>query len=195
SLLLPFYTPEQNADARISCFQEDRIPGQDTRVGSVLSRGMSVMPLYRYMASISLPVLFAVVALGDPGSEARNAPVKVSAGPLKGLPSTAGAHGARIQAMGDNTWLALGKPDPDPTWGSAPGRSWCCTMPFVPGLRGAFLYGEGRHGFTKPDGRYMDDCWFYDLNAHRWVCIYPGTPVKEPGLQRNADGFPTGKDG
>jgi hypothetical protein len=42
-------------------------------------------------------------------------------------------------------------------------------------LRGAFLAGLGPNGFIKPDGHTMDDVWFYDLQAHRWICIYPGT--------------------
>jgi hypothetical protein len=25
----------------------------------------------------------------------------------------------------------------------------------------------------------MDDYWVYDINAHRWICIYPGTNVKD----------------
>src|SRR5262245_41880015 len=148
----------------------------------------------QYPTVISLGVLSAAIALAGTGDESERKPV-ATAGPLKGLPSPVGAHAAKIQAMQDNTWLELGKPDPDPKWGTAPGRSWCCTMPFASELRGAFLYGEGRHGATKPDGRYLDDCWFYDLNAHRWVCIYPGTLVKEPGLTPNADGFPVDKSG
>lgn len=110
--------------------------------------------------------------------------------PLKGLPSAAGAHAASIRDLPENGWVDLGAPAADPKWGIAPGRSWSCTMPFAPHLRGAFLYGEGQHGFVKPDGRYMDDLWFYDLNGHRWVCVYPGTDVKNPGLTRDADGFP-----
>jgi len=116
-------------------------------------------------------------------------------GPLKGLPSAAGPHAAAIRDLADNSWVELGAPAPDPKWGRAPGRSWCCTMPFAPAARGAFLYGEGQHGYVKPGGRYMDDCWFYDLNAHRWICVYPGTDVKEPGLTRDADGFPVDREG
>src|SRR3712207_7245411 len=43
-------------------------------------------------------------------------------------------------------------------------------MPHAPDLGGGFLFGEGVHGYTNPDGRYMDDLWFYDVNAHRWAC-------------------------
>ena len=51
-------------------------------------------------------------------------------------------------------------------------------MPLAPELRGAFLFGEGVHGYTKPDGHYMDDLWFYDINSHRWICCYPGADTK-----------------
>jgi hypothetical protein len=30
---------------------------------------------------------------------------------------------------------------------------------------------------VKPDGHYMNDVWFYDINAHRWICLYPGIEV------------------
>ena len=39
------------------------------------------------------------------------------------------------------------------------------------------LVGQGVHGYIRPDGRY-DDIFFYDLNAHRWICIYPGIDTK-----------------
>jgi hypothetical protein len=68
-------------------------------------------------------------------------------------------------------------------------------MPFASSMRGAFLYGEGVHGHVKPCGRYMDDCWFYDLNGHRWICVYPGTDVKDPGLKPDLDGFPVDPKG
>ena len=35
----------------------------------------------------------------------------------------------------------------------------------------------------------MDDLWFYDINAHRWICCYPGAPTKTLRLRLNADGF------
>ena len=46
-------------------------------------------------------------------------------------------------------------------------------------VRGAFLFGEGIHGYTKPDGHYMDDLWFYDIQGHRWICCYPA-PIPKP---------------
>ncbi|MGH6693458.1 MAG: hypothetical protein ACREF4_22540, partial [Gammaproteobacteria bacterium] len=115
--------------------------------------------------------------------------------PLKGLPSAAGPHAAAIRDIGDNQWLDLGAPAPDPKWGRAPGRSWCCTMPFASGVRGAFLYGEGVHGHVKPDGRYMDDLWFYDINGHRWICKYPGADRKALDLAIDSDGFEATADG
>ncbi len=111
------------------------------------------------------------------------------ASPLAGLPSTPGAHVEKIKALGDNAWLELGSPAPDPKWGRARGRSWNTLMPFAPGLEGAFLFGEGVHGYAKPDGHYMDDLWFYDVRGHRWICCYPGADTKTLDLTLNADGL------
>lgn len=99
-------------------------------------------------------------------------------GPLAGLPSPPGPHIEKIRELGDNSWLNLGPPKADPKWGKGRGRSWTAKMAFAPDLRGAFLYGEGVHGYVKPDGYYMDDLFFYDINAHRWVCLYPGLEVQ-----------------
>jgi hypothetical protein len=117
-------------------------------------------------------------------------------GPLADLPSKPGPHVEKIRALGDNEWLSLGKPAPDPKWGSARGRAWSSNQPAAPNLRGGFVFAEGVHGFTKPDGRYMNDLWFYDINAHRWVCAYPGIEVKtvarrikDGELTLNADGL------
>ena len=98
-------------------------------------------------------------------------------GPLAKLPSKPGAHIQKIKALKDNAWLNLGAPKPDPKWGAGRGRSWSGRMPFAPDLRGAFLAGQGVHGYIRPDGRY-DDIYFYDVNAHAWVCIYPGLNTK-----------------
>src|SRR5262249_12682709 len=54
---------------------------------------------------------------------------------------------------------------------------------------------EGVHGYTKPDGHYMDDLWFYDANAHRWVCCYPGADTKKIALTIDKDGFEVTKQG
>src|SRR5262245_57460960 len=45
-------------------------------------------------------------------------------GPLKGLPSEAGPHIAKIEALGDGEWLSLGAPAADPQFGMGRGRSW-----------------------------------------------------------------------
>ena len=122
-------------------------------------------------------------------------PQKITHGPLAGVPSQPGEHIDRIKAMAANTWHELGMPAADPKWGRAGGRSWTSEMPLALELRGAFLYGEGVHGYTKPDGHYMDDLWFYDINAHRWICCYPGANTKSLKLTINADGFEADADG
>jgi len=116
-------------------------------------------------------------------------------GPLAGLPSAPGPHIEKIRALADNSWLELGAPAPDPQWGRACGRSWTTLMPYAPELQGAFLFGEGIHGYTKPNGRYMDDLWFYDLRGHRWICCYPGADTKTLDLKINADGFESTAEG
>jgi hypothetical protein len=116
-------------------------------------------------------------------------------GPLAGLPSRTGTHLAKIEALGDNAWLNLGSPAADPKWGQARGRSWTATMPLAPELRGAFLAGQGVHGYVKPDGHYQDDLWFYDINAHRWICCYPGAHAKTLDLKINEDGFEATAEG
>jgi hypothetical protein len=99
-------------------------------------------------------------------------------GPLAALPSPPSPHIDRIKTLGDNQWLPLGSPAADPKWGKARGRAWSSNMPAAADVRGAFVFGEGVHAYVKPDGRYMNDVWFYDLNAHRWMCLYPGIEVK-----------------
>jgi len=69
-------------------------------------------------------------------------------------------------------------------------------MPFAPDLRGAFLFGEGNHGwYNEKTRRYQDDLWFYDANANRWVCVYPGAHVDQLDLKVNAEGFEATKEG
>jgi hypothetical protein len=137
---------------------------------------------------ISIAAVSAAALAADP-------PAKIVRGPLAGVPSQPGPHIARIEAIPDNTWLELGPPAADPKWGRARGRSWTSEMPVAPELRGAFLYGEGVHGYTKPDGHYMDDLWFYDINAHRWICCYPGADTKSLKLTIQADGFEADAEG
>ncbi|MCK6474481.1 MAG: hypothetical protein L6R28_22415 [Planctomycetes bacterium] len=115
--------------------------------------------------------------------------------PLAGLPSKAqGAHVAKIQGLGDNSWAVLGCPAPDPKYGVARGRSWCSKMAAAENLGGAFLCGTGVHGAT-PDGRYMDDLWFYDAHAHRWICLYPGADPKTLKLHLDKNGFEVNEAG
>ncbi len=110
-------------------------------------------------------------------------------GPLAALPSAPGGHLARIKAMGDKTWLQVGKAAPDPKWGCAPGRQFASKMAYAPDLGGAFLYGEANHAIFRKDGYVQDGLWFYDLNAHAWICCYPGTKVEDAGLKLNKDGY------
>jgi hypothetical protein len=135
----------------------------------------------------------AILGLMAAGVAAQSQPV--TQGPLAGLPSQAGPHIQKIKALGDNAWLDLGAPAADPKWGKARGRSWSCAMPLAVELRGAFLFGEGVHGFVKPDGHFMDDLWFYDLNAHRWICCYPGLDGKKLPFRVSGDGLTTTPEG
>lgn len=123
-------------------------------------------------------------------------------GPLADLPSPPGPHMEKIRALGDNEWLSLGVPQPDPKWGKARGRSWSSNQPVAPDLGGMFIFAEGVHGFTKPDGHYMNDLFFYDFNAHRWICLYPGIDtrtitqqIRDGELTVNDDGVLVNKEG
>jgi hypothetical protein len=145
--------------------------------------------------------LMAVVV--PAGAAAEAAPAKEERqGPLAALPSKPGPHVEKIKALGDNEWLNLGSPAPDPKWGKARGRSWSSNMPFSADLRGGFVFGEGVHAYVKPDGRYMNDLWFYDIPGHRWICLYPGIEVKaiarqikEGELKLSMDGLLVDHDG
>jgi hypothetical protein len=94
-------------------------------------------------------------------------------GPLAALPSQPGPHIEKIKALGDGEWLNLGKAAADPTFGEGSVRSWGCKMPYAPDLGGAFVAGQGPHGYVDRAG-YYDDLFFYDLFTHRWICLYPG---------------------
>jgi hypothetical protein len=133
---------------------------------------------------------------GEPQKSARQ-------GPLAELPSRPGAHLEKIKALGENQWLELGTPAADPKWGKARGSAWGAkALILAPELRGAFLFGEGVHAYVKPDGHIMDDLWFYDIHAHRWICLYPGTNtltfnqrVKDRELLIDDDGLLRDRDG
>ena len=111
------------------------------------------------------------------GSDAGAAPtVGPTVGALAGLPSEPGPHIDAIAALGPDTWMELELPAADPLHGIARGRSWGGrAFALAPSLRGAFFTGEGVHAYVKPDGRGMDDVWFYDIHANRWIAVYPGT--------------------
>lgn len=128
----------------------------------------------RMIAAVGIAALLSLCGAGH-AQERSKAKGPGPKGHLAGLPSAEGPHIAKIRALGDNEWLNLGKPAPDPTYGAGRGRSWGARMPFAPDLNGAFLGGLGPHGFYKPDQRILDDVFFYEINAHRWICIYPGT--------------------
>jgi hypothetical protein len=128
------------------------------------------------------------VTAGENGSAQNN--------PLTKMPSKPGAHIARIKALGDNQWVELGKPAGDPKWGVARGRSWGGrAFAYAPDLEGSFFCGTGVHGYIKPDGHYMDDLWFYDVNEHRWICLYPGADTKTLKLKLDEKGFEVNEKG
>ncbi len=114
--------------------------------------------------------------------------------PLAALPSKPGPHLEKIKALGDDAWLDLGSPEPDPKWGKSRGRAFSPKAAYAPDLNGAFYCATGVHGFVKPDGHYMDDLFFYDVNAHRWICLYPGAS-KETRLKLDEHGFEVTPDG
>jgi NHL repeat len=133
--------------------------------------------------------LCSVVTGGAAGAEPK------ATAPLAGLPSKEGKHITKIKALGDHSWLDLGKPAADPKWGVARGRTWTPKMVLDSKRQAAFYSGSGVHGFVKPDGHYQDDVWAYDVNAHRWICLYPGANTKtlkltldKNGLEVNAKG-------
>lgn len=107
------------------------------------------------------------------------------------------AHIEKLRNVPAGKWLDLGKPAPDPEYGRARGRAWTALMPFAESLGGAFLFGEGVHGYADPKtGRYMDGLWLYDVARHQWKALWPGTDThNEPRLIVNKDGFPALHDG
>src|SRR5262249_13607074 len=144
-------------------------------------------------------MLAALIAIGSTSAAINGEPAKeksAGAGPLASLPAAPGPHIDKIKALADNSWRALGAPAADPKWGKARGRSWGSVFPYAPEFKAAFLYGEGIHGwYNKQTNRYMDDLWAYDVNGHRWICLYPGTDIKNVSLKMSADGFEVDQDG
>lgn len=131
---------------------------------------MNRPPACRWLLGVATVSVAAVAAAGQPAARPEN--------PLAGLPGRPGPHTEKIQAMGDNQWLNLGQAAADRKWGLARDRSWTPKMAYAPDLGGAFFCGTGQHGYVKSDGHYMDDLWFYDATAHRWICLYPGADTK-----------------
>jgi hypothetical protein len=41
----------------------------------------------------------------------------------------------------------------------------------------------------------MDDLFVYDIQAHRWICAYPGTDVMNVELKLDTNGFEVDKNG
>lgn len=120
--------------------------------------------------------LLAAIHFAELTASAQDTPRQA---PLAALPSKPGAHLDRIKALGDNAWVNLGAPAADPKWGKARGSAWGAkALILAPDLRGAFLFGEGVHAYVKPNGHAMDDLWFYNINAHCWICLYPGMNPK-----------------
>lgn len=141
----------------------------------------------RSVIRFPLALLALIMFLVNAPDTARAAGEKTAAN----LPSAEGQTVSAIRSMAPGSWLDLGAPKADPKWGRARGRAWTSKMAFSSALGGAFLFGEGEHGWVNPDnGRYMDDVWLYDVNAHRWVALYPGTDTRSPPkLQVTRDGF------
>jgi hypothetical protein len=144
--------------------------------------------------------LFAIVCLCLAAVGSAAEPVQRK-GPLADLPSTPGPHVEKIKDLGNNQWLELDTPTADPKWGQARGRSWSSRMAYAPELEGAFLVGQGKHGYIKPDGLF-DDIFFYDLNGNRWICLFPGIntktlveDIKDGKFKVNDDGQLADSDG
>ena len=160
--------------------------------------------MIKYNMTIVITVFVALFSLINitvvPRASGENRSVERK-GPLKNLPSKEGAHIEKIKAMGDNSILKLGLPKSDPKWGDGVGRAWGSKMVFAADLRGAFLNGEGVHGgVSMRNGKkhYNDDLFFYDINQHRWVCVYPGMEIgkySETIKGVNKDGFEVDQEG
>lgn len=147
----------------------------DTLCGKIISR-IPISP-QRIFPAVLLMLGSLCVGSSATAQESGATPETANA-PLAEMPSPPGPHMPKIAALGDNEWLALGAPEADPRWGSARGRSWSSNQPVASNLGGMFVFAEGVHAFVKPDQHYMNDLWFYDINAHRWLCLYPGIDTR-----------------
>lgn len=145
----------------------------------------------KHALHLSAALILCVAVAG--AAEKKAAKVKRK-GVLAGLPSAPGPHIAKIKALGDGQWLNLGRPAPDPKWGHGRGRSWSHKMAYVPDAQGAFICGAGRHAYINPQG-YYDDIFFYDLNAHKWICIFPGVNTKTFGEDCKSGKYTVNADG
>lgn len=132
------------------------------------------------------PPAIAVLLLLSSASAAQPTSTEL---PLARLPSPPGPHLEKVKALGADSWLDLGAPTPDPVKGNALGRSYSPRMVYLPKQRAAFLIGQGPHGGMKKDGIYQDEAFAYDINAHKWTCIYPGSDVNKLTLKLDANGF------
>ncbi|MFC1479748.1 hypothetical protein ACFL6F_04040 [Planctomycetota bacterium] len=145
-----------------------------------------IVNAYIVVNNINENVYFYKLTAGGPAHKAN---------PLSGLPSKPGPHIDKIKALGNNEWLVLGKPKADPKWGTARGRSWGVRQTYASDLEGAFFCGCGVHGYVNPDGYYMDDLWFYDINQHKWICLYPGANTKTLKLKLDKHSFEVNEKG
>jgi len=142
-------------------------------------KNLFLNPALKLIMAMALSGAMVITSVGRlPAVEPANEKQGLRKGPLANLPSPPGPHIEKIKALGDNEWVDLGSPSPDPKCGRATGRSWGAKMPYAADLGGAFLMGTGPHGFVKPNGYTDDDLWFLDLNAFRWICLWPGLNTK-----------------
>ena len=117
--------------------------------------------------------------------------------PLASLPTMPGPHIDKIKALADNAWLVVSVHRPRiPSGARHEVDRGVPSSPDCADLNAAFLCGEGIHGwYNKQTNRYMDDLWAYDVNGHRWICLHPGTDIKNIYLKMSADGFEVDETG
>src|SRR5215471_1269772 len=159
-------------------------------------KNLFLNPALKLIMAMALSGAMVITSVGRlPAVEPANEKQGLRKGPLANLPSPPGPHIEKIKALGDNEWVDLGSPSPDPKCGRATGRSWGAKMPYAADLGGAFLMGTGPHGFVKPNGYTDDDLWFLDLNAFRWICLWPGLNTKTFSQQAQQGEFKLNSEG